>query len=103
VRLDGGPSEEFKELTIWISFVEDAFCVFWTNYSRGGKSGSPDLSASSEGQAAVTSRVREFLESRGFVEVTSEWYSRRINGVELELSLPSEVTLGKCLFNDYDG
>jgi hypothetical protein len=37
------------------------------------------------------------------MELPDAWYDKVVDGVELELSGTENVTLGKCLFSDYDG
>jgi hypothetical protein len=32
----------------------------------------------------------------------TEWYNLPIDGIDLELSEKDEVTIGKCLFVDYE-
>lgn len=52
---------------------------------------------------ATLANVRARLLEAGLVELSRAEQSVAVGGVNLELSGPDEVTLGKCLFKDYDG
>ncbi len=89
-------------LTVRISFVRDLFILHWTQYSPNRRSGQvvqeiPDACAEIEGSVA------EFLHCENFRRVPDDLYEQHVPNVELELSEPGDVTVGKCLFDDYDG
>jgi hypothetical protein len=52
---------------------------------------------------SVVAKLRQRLTAAGLLELSDVQCSRLVRGVRLELSEPDEVTLGKCLFKDYDG
>jgi hypothetical protein len=87
-------------LSVRISFIIDAFCLHWTRYESNQRA--QVLSETPKDDATfVEEKVRSFLISQGFMEVPDEWMDVHIPNVHLELSRDSEVTLSKCLFDDY--
>lgn len=51
----------------------------------------------------TTASVRATLRAAGLGELSASAQGVLVDGVALELSEQNEVTLGKCLFKDYDG
>jgi hypothetical protein len=99
------PSKKIKcyeMATFEISFVSDVFQIYWTKYSDYGKSGNVIESPENDESKEWEKRVRNFIQQKGFEECLTEWYNLPIEGVELELSGKDQVTLGKCLFVDYE-
>ena len=94
-------TENYEMATIDISFVVNAYQVFWTQYSNHGKTGKVISSPSSEKSQIIEKKIRLFLEKNGFTECLVEWSEIKIKGIKLELS-DEEATLGKCLFIDYE-
>ena len=91
------------DLLVRISFVLDAYCVLWT-VSAAQNPRNRQVVAT-ENVAVVENpeiRIRRFLHDRQFFEVPEDWMNVPVDGVQLELSDPTEVTLYKCLFEDHD-
>ncbi len=102
VEVPGSTSDVLWVLTIRISFIVDAFSLHWTRYECDGRQGAvrtPTISTC----RTIEAEVRRFLQNRAFIEPSVADCDSRVTGVELELSDPDMVTLGKCLFQDYDG
>lgn len=77
-----------------ISFICDAFCLYWIEYK--GLSGR----VSNEFSPELTKAVAAILIERGFKEYQRDWPDLVVGGIELELA--EEATLDKILFEDFD-
>ena len=98
---DGKQHWKQRTLTIQFSFIAPVSCLYW---DRPKRSTQGDLIASApESYQAVEARVRAAVWAVGFFEAPSDWLNHEIEGIQLELSGTHHVTLGKCLFCDYDG
>jgi hypothetical protein len=102
-RIDGPAGGRFATLTVLLSFIADVYVLHWTLYDRDGRTGQVVAAAPSEKAEALQLRVERWAAQIGFEPLPNGWYDVRVEGVELELSGASNVTLGKCLFQDYDG
>jgi len=91
------------KLTIQISFIVDAFEVYWDTYIKGAAVKPHGQVSIDDLKIDITQNVCSYLESQGFVQVPDEWDGLKIPDVKLELSEPEDVTLNKCLFRDFDG
>ena len=100
-RTDGASS--YLMLTVLISFVVDVFSTHWTRYEKGGRSGTVVATPNDSSFTGLEGRIAEMLRSKGFRRLPDDLYNAKIVGIELELSDPGDVTLGKCLFEDSDG
>ena len=93
--------EVYWILTIRISYIVDAYTLHWTEYrttETGRVVGTPSIEACRRTESAVL----QFLSQVGCSDVSDNWYRHRIPGIRLELG-GTEATLGKCLFEDYEG
>jgi len=90
-------------LTALLSFIADVYTTYWTLYEQGGRVGRVIEIPPSEDAAKLQLRVESWLTQIGFARLHDDWYSIELNGIQLELSGETHVTLGKCLFQDYDG
>ncbi len=95
-------TKNYEMATFEISFVSNVFQIYWTKYSDSGKIGNVIESPENHESKEWEKKVREFIKQKGFEECTTEFYNLPIDGVELELSGKDHVTLGKCLFIDYE-
>lgn len=85
-------------------FIADFYCAHWTQYlDSKGQSGFVRPSAPDRESALTGARVRRVIESAGFCELPDEWLIEELSGVTLELAGAEAVTIGKCLFDDYEG
>jgi hypothetical protein len=103
VRVDGGHPRWLYELTIRISFVGDFFCLHWTRRQPASRKGGTVRSPGSAQASMIEQTVRELLERHGFREIPDEWLDEPVPVVRLELAGTRNVTISKCLFEDYDG
>ncbi len=101
VCVNGNTDQCFWSLTIKLSFILPIYCIYWTRYESSIKGSVIDTAPT--GYQVVEDNVRVAVENAGFFELPDDWYERKIDGVELELSGNERVTLGKCLFTDYEG
>lgn len=99
----GTPQEGATILTVWLSFVAPAASMHWTRYEPGMKAGEVVAETGNAEAERVAAAIARWIEEIGFELVSAATYGARVVGVELELSDPSEVTVGKCLFRDFDG
>lgn len=99
VRIDS--DHRYWTFTIKLSFIAPVYCVHWTQYESPSQGAV--ISAAPLGHQAVEDNVRTAVERAGFFELPTEWYDQQVQGIELELSGTENVTIGKCLFSDYDG
>lgn len=88
--------------TFQISFISNVFQIYWTKYIKHGKTGKVIESPENNASKKWEQKVREFIKQKGFEECLTEWYNLPIDGIQLELSEKDEVTVGKCLFVDYE-
>lgn len=93
-------SENYEMATIEISFIVDAYQIFWTEYFDYGKRGKVIPATTSKKSKAVEIRIRSFLNEKGFTDCLLDWSEINIQNIQLELS--EKATLGKCLFVDYE-
>jgi hypothetical protein len=101
VRFDEPAREHFWVLTVRISFVLPIFSLHWTKYDSTTV-GTVVTQVAGE-HREVEESVRRALESIGLNELPEEWSEEEVGGVELELSGANNVTISKCLFEDYAG
>ena len=94
--------DSWLTLTANISFVDDYYSMHWTRYEQGGRSGAV-TEPMDESLVDLSARVGNSLVAQGFAELPAEWEAAPLPGVELELSEDDDVTVGKCLFHDFDG
>lgn len=94
-------NESFESLTISLSFVADAFQLIWSGYRSFGRKGSV-FNSQSDFHIEIENRCRGFAQKLGFIECSPEVFNMPIKGVRLELSGKENVTVGKCLFDDFD-
>ncbi len=100
VRIDNTNDDLFWTLTIKLSFIAPAFCVHWTQYDRSTQG--TFIPMAPAGYREVEKKVCAALESVGFFEISDEWYNVKLHGIELELSSEEHVSIGKCLFSDFE-
>lgn len=93
--------EGFLALTVRISFVFPIFALHWTKY-KSKTLGAVVTQVAGE-HRELEERVRRALESIGLNELPNEWSEEKVEGVELDLSDANNVTISKCLFEDYTG
>lgn len=87
-------------LTVRVSFVAPFYSTHWTRYGPKTSQVVPVVPIE---VAHIAERIRKALDKQGFAEVPLEWHDETVSGVVLELSGPTDVTLSKCLFEDYEG
>jgi hypothetical protein len=94
--------KNYEMATLKISFVSNVFDIRWWKYRNRGRS--PRIIESPENYVSKEweQQVKAFFEKKGFVKCLPEWHSLHIEGIDLELSEKGKVTLGKCLFDDYE-
>lgn len=102
-RIDGLAEGRFATLTVLLSFIADVYVLHWTRYDRDGRTGKVVAAAPSEKAEALQLHVERWAAEIGFEPLPDRWYDVRVEGIELELSGASNVTLGKCLFQDHGG
>jgi hypothetical protein len=102
-RINGLTGGRFATLTVMLSFIADVYVLHWTLYESDGRTGQVVAAAPSEEAAALQGRIKHWLAKVGFLPLPDSWHELRLDGIELELSGARNVTLGKCLFRDYDG
>jgi len=88
-------------LTVKISFIVSVFSLYWTRYKSSVEGFV--MIADSDERRRLENRVRTAVSGLGYCEIDSAWLNLKVDGVSLELSDPEDVTLGKCLFCDFDG
>lgn len=99
VFFDQLPTKCYRALMIEVSFVAPVFCFYWTQAECDlRKKNWPNAYPSAREKA--TERVRALLVRENLFEVPDDWLNTKIEGVELELSGSTDVTLYKCLFVD---
>lgn len=101
VRIDGENEECYWTLTIKISFIAPVYAFHWTQY--GSKTQGRVIPAAPQDYQSVEDSVRLAVENSRFCELPVEWHDKELKGIELELSGSENVTVGKCLFSDYEG
>jgi hypothetical protein len=87
-------------LTVRVSFVAPFYSTHWTRYRPKD---AQVVSAVPSEVAEIADRIRKALCRLGFTEMPLEWHDETVQGVVLELSGATNVTLSKCLFEDYEG
>ncbi len=98
-RVEGDAAHHNWTLTVKLSFIVPAYCIYWTQYET-----STDgflVETAPTGYQQTEDKVRAAVERVGFFELPVEWHEVQIHGVELELSETNNVTLDKCLFQDH--
>lgn len=102
-RVNDEENAGFWTLTVKLSFIVPACCIYWTQYKSPTKGWVVDMAP--VGYQQIEDRVRTEIVNAGFFELPREWHDVKVNGVELELSGDGEgdVTLDKCLFEDHPG
>ena len=104
VSFDGDGEYYDYVLTIRISFVCDFYCLHWTRHKRSGnKEGRPVRTPETPDARVLERRVRELLAEHGFLEIPDEWMDEPAPEVKLELAGTRNVTISKCVFEDYEG
>ncbi|MCA9280080.1 MAG: hypothetical protein H6815_12470 [Phycisphaeraceae bacterium] len=101
VNLSEGDAGIFYMLAVRLSFIAPVFSLHWTRYESQTK-GSVVSSVPSD-CSQLEEKLRKTLERAGLTGLPDEWFEQEVSGVELELSGTSNVTIGKCLFEDYEG
>jgi hypothetical protein len=86
-------------LTVRVSFVAPFYSLHWTRYRDSDVRVVPVVPGDID---VIRRRIRRFLDDQGFDELPDDWHDARIEGLKLELAGESEVTIGKCLFEDYE-
>ena len=101
----GGDGEHYDYvLTIRISFVCDFYGLNWTRYKRSGNKGGGPVRTPGTADARVLERtVRELLAEHGFLEICDGWMDEPVPEVKLDLARTRNVTISKCVFEDYEG
>ncbi|MEL6340959.1 MAG: hypothetical protein AAFQ65_13700 [Myxococcota bacterium] len=99
----GAEDRQHWVLTVRVSFVIDAYSLHWTEYGPGDKSGRVVDGLDNKRTGTLENETRSILAGRGFAELPATWSALPMTGIALELSDPEDVTLGKCVFEDYDG
>lgn len=89
-------------LTLRLSFVLPYFCLHWTEYDASKTNGRVVAMHDTIG-CELESKLRSVVERFGFEELPDQWLSVKIPEFKLELSEDENVTISKCLFDDYDG
>lgn len=87
-------------LTIKLSFIVPAYCMYWTEHDT--VTGGSVAPIAPMGYQNLEDKVRFAAESAGLFELPSEWHDHEVQGVTLDLSNTSNVTIDKCLFCDHD-
>lgn len=99
----GAVQEGSSLLTVWLSFIAPAASMHWTEYEPGMKTGRV-VSENADSEAErVAGRVERWIEEIGFELIPDSVQETKVSGIELELSDAADVTVGKCLFLDFDG
>lgn len=96
-----GRDECYWTLTVRLSFIVPAYSMHWTQYEKSGEAFV--IQEAPNDYTQIESKIRAAIENAGFFELPRDWYEQELQGIELELSGTENVTLGKCLFQDYDG
>jgi hypothetical protein len=100
VRVNSDSNQQYWTLTIKLSFIVPTYCVHWTYYESSTQGAV--IPVAPVRYRSVEEKVRIAVEDAGFFELPVEWYEEHIHGIELELSGKDNVTVGKCLFSDYE-
>lgn len=98
-----GQNDESFLLCIRISFIAELASLHWTRYSESMKEAEVVAESVVPDSRQIMSKVRTVLRSCGFSESPASWDDEPLFGVRLELSNPEAVTVGKCLYEDYEG
>jgi len=101
IKVPGEAKKEYLSCSVRLSFIVPAYTIHWTSYWRNGKSGK--VVDTPEPLRGLETRIRQHLEKQGFIELPEDWQDIVVLGISLELAGARNVTLGKCLFEDYDG
>lgn len=96
------PEEDRWLLLVQISFVVDAYIIWWTHYKPTGETEVGQVHPDARIQA-MGDNLRDYFDGQGFKEVPMDWYRTKLPDVTLQMSSPESVTLGKCLFEDHAG
>ena len=96
------PEEDRWLLMVQVSFVVDAYIMWWTHYLPTGQTQVGQVHPDHDVQA-VCENMRTYLNGQGFTEVPMDWYRTKLPQVKLPISRPEDVILGKCLFEDHVG
>jgi hypothetical protein len=90
-------------LTLRLSFVLPYFCLHWTEYNVTRTEGCVVAVTDVPEGFALESKIRGCALRLGFEELPDELLNAKTFGVQLELSDDDDVTVSKCLFDDYSG
>lgn len=92
-------SKCFLLLTLRLSFILPYFCLHWTEYDETKTHGRVVQLEGDE----LEKKIRGTAQRLGFEELPDAWLGVRVSGIQLELSEDENVTISKCLFDDYSG
>lgn len=93
----------YRIFKIQVSFILDVFSTQWDRPERDGRPVKLKPGYLFAMCGNLEQNIREFLIERQFEEIANEDYNRNVAGVMLELSGSENVTLTKCLFEDFEG
>ena len=96
------PEEDRWLLLVQVSFIVDAYIMWWTHYLPTGRTQVGQVHPDNDIQG-ISENMRAFLNGQAFIEVPMDWYRTKLPQVELQISKPEDVILGKCLFEDHSG
>lgn len=102
-RVNGLVDRRYAVLSVLLSFIADVYTIHWTLYEGDGRVGRVIKAPPSADAAELQLRVERWLAQIGFTRIRDDWYDTELEGIVLELSGDTAVTLGKCLFQDFDG
>ena len=80
----------------------DLFVTHWTQYDPQRRDGRV-VQKVPVSCIQLEEDIARFLNRKRFRRIPDRIYDTHVPNVTLELSEPSDVTVGKCLFDDYDG
>jgi len=87
-------------LTIKISFIIDAYIIYLSRYSKKNMNGGlVDLNKCPKAQR-LYENSKHYFTQLGFHEIDDSIVNEQVSGVKLELA--DNVTIEKCLFDDYE-
>lgn len=100
IECRGDEGGRFAVLSVLVSFVVDAYVMYWTVHEEGR---ARVCQAPQEPwvPSGIVGSMKGFLESSGFQEMSGATYAMPMDNIALELSDPDDVTLGKCCFEDF--
>ena len=102
VRTTVLPDGRYATLSVLLSFLADMYVLHWTIYDVDGTTGHVLGAPPSVDDENLQQMVERWLANLAFTRMPDDWYNTEID-VHLELSGDRHVTLGKCLFQDFDG